>query len=83
MSEEIFTTSSDNFRRFRVRRTGSGCFRSPPAWLKEELARHRVLFLDIETQRSAEEVGGWHNKHLMRVAAAVVYDSQEGFLQRI
>jgi DEAD/DEAH box helicase domain-containing protein len=49
-----------------------------PAWLKEELARHRVLFLDIETQRSAEEVGGWHNKHLMRVAAAVVYDSLEG-----
>jgi DEAD/DEAH box helicase domain-containing protein len=48
-----------------------------PAWLKEELARHRVLFLDIETQRSAEEVGGWHNKHLMRVAAAVVYDSLE------
>ncbi|MGD0626553.1 MAG: ribonuclease H-like domain-containing protein, partial [Thermodesulfobacteriota bacterium] len=28
------------------------------------------------TQRSAEEVGGWHNKHLMRVAAAVIYDSQ-------
>jgi len=52
-----------------------------PAWLKEELARHRVLFLDIETQRSAEEVGGWHNKHLMRVAAAVVYDSREDSYQ--
>jgi DEAD/DEAH box helicase domain-containing protein len=51
---------------------------APPAWLKEEICRHRILFLDIETQRSAEEVGGWHNKHLMRVAAAVVYDSQEG-----
>jgi DEAD/DEAH box helicase domain-containing protein len=48
-----------------------------PAWLKEELARHRILFLDVETQRGAEEVGGWHNKHLMRVAAAVVYDSLE------
>lgn len=52
-----------------------------PAWLKEELARHRVLFLDIETQRSAEEVGGWHNKHLMRVAAAVAYDSLEDSYQ--
>jgi DEAD/DEAH box helicase domain-containing protein len=51
---------------------------APPAWLEEEICRHRILFLDIETQRSAEEVGGWHNKHLMRVAAAVVYDSQEG-----
>lgn len=48
-----------------------------PAWLKEEIARKRILFLDIETQRGAEEVGGWHNKHLMRVAAAVVYDSKE------
>jgi DEAD/DEAH box helicase domain-containing protein len=49
---------------------------SPP-WLKEAISRHRILFLDIETQRSAEEVGGWHNKHLMRVAAAVVFDSRE------
>jgi DEAD/DEAH box helicase domain-containing protein len=31
----------------------------------------------VETQRSAEEVGGWHNKHLMRVAVVVVYDSLE------
>jgi len=49
----------------------------PPSWLQEEISRHRILFLDIETQRSAEEVGGWHNKHLMRVAVAVVYDSRE------
>ncbi|NWF56486.1 MAG: DEAD/DEAH box helicase [Syntrophaceae bacterium] len=52
-----------------------------PDWLKEELARHRILFLDIETQRGAEEVGGWQNKHLMRVAAAVVYDSLEDSYQ--
>lgn len=48
-----------------------------PSWLKEEMSRHRILFLDVETQRSAEEVGGWHNKHLMRVAVVVVYDSLE------
>ena len=49
----------------------------PPEWLKEEILKNRILFLDIETQRSAEEVGGWQNKHLMRVATAVVYDSRE------
>jgi DEAD/DEAH box helicase domain-containing protein len=37
----------------------------------------RVVFFDLETQRSAEQVGGWHNAHLMRVALAVVYDAQE------
>jgi len=49
----------------------------PPSWLKEMMSRHRILFLDIETQRSAEEVGGWHNKHLMRLAVGAVWDSQK------
>jgi len=35
----------------------------------------RVLYFDLETQRSAEEVGGWHNAHLMRVALAVTFDT--------
>jgi DEAD/DEAH box helicase domain-containing protein len=30
---------------------------------------------DLETQRSAKEVGGWHNAHRMRVSCGVVYDS--------
>jgi len=38
----------------------------------------RILFLDLETQRTAEDVGGWHNKHLMRVSVAVVHDALEG-----
>src|SRR6185369_2332540 len=33
-----------------------------------------VLIFDIETQRSADEVGGWQNAHRMGVAIAVVYD---------
>jgi DEAD/DEAH box helicase domain-containing protein len=37
-----------------------------------------VLFVDVETQRSAAEVGGWHNAHLMRVAVAVVWDALRG-----
>ncbi len=58
--------------------TGAMTCTPGPEWLQEAISRCRILFLDIETQRSAEEVGGWHNKHLMRVAAAVVYDSKEG-----
>lgn len=38
---------------------------------------YRIVFFDLETQRSAEEVGGWGNKHLMKVAVAVIYDSLE------
>jgi DEAD/DEAH box helicase domain-containing protein len=33
--------------------------------------------LDIETQRSAQEVGGWHNADRMLVSCAVLYDSKE------
>jgi DEAD/DEAH box helicase domain-containing protein len=35
----------------------------------------RLVFLDLETQRSAQEVGGWHNAHLMRVAVGVLFDA--------
>ncbi|MCB2199235.1 DEAD/DEAH box helicase [bacterium] len=36
-----------------------------------------IVVFDLETQLSAEEVGGWHNAHLMRVALAVTYESKE------
>ncbi len=36
----------------------------------------RIGFFDLETQRLAEEVGGWQNKHLMRVSVAVVFDTE-------
>jgi DEAD/DEAH box helicase domain-containing protein len=39
--------------------------------------RHRIVYVDIETQRGAADVGGWHNAHLMRVAVAVIYDELE------
>ena len=38
----------------------------------------KILYFDIETQKSAEEVGGWNNKHLMRLAIGVIYDEIEG-----
>jgi len=41
-----------------------------------ELPDHFAVF-DIETQRSAQEVGGWHRADLMKVSCVVVYDSKE------
>jgi len=37
--------------------------------------QQRIGFFDLETQRLAQEVGGWQNKHLMRVSVAVVYET--------
>jgi len=37
----------------------------------------RIIYLDLETQRSAQEVGGWQNCHLMKVSVAVIFDSIE------
>jgi DEAD/DEAH box helicase domain-containing protein len=34
-----------------------------------------IGFFDLETQRLADEVGGWQNKHLMRVSVAVLYET--------
>jgi DEAD/DEAH box helicase domain-containing protein len=35
-----------------------------------------VVFFDLETQRAALEVGGWHNAHLMRISLAVLYETR-------
>lgn len=35
-----------------------------------------IVYFDLETQKSAEEVGGWGNKHLMRVSIGVTYSSE-------
>jgi len=57
--------------------------KEPLPLLKEERempdsgSRPRIIYFDLETQRSALEVGGWHNAHLMRVSVAVLYDSLE------
>lgn len=37
----------------------------------------RVLCLDLETQKTARDVGGWKNTHLMRISVAVLFDSLE------
>jgi DEAD/DEAH box helicase domain-containing protein len=33
---------------------------------------------DLETQLSAQEVGGWHRADLMKMSCAVLYDSRQG-----
>jgi len=37
----------------------------------------RLGVFDLETQRSAQEVGGWNRADLMKVSCAVLYDSEE------
>jgi DEAD/DEAH box helicase domain-containing protein len=48
-----------------------------PAVNPPQPAEPRVIFFDLETQKSAQEVGGWRNTHLMRVSVAVIFDSLE------
>lgn len=45
---------------------------APPA------PRLRSLFFDLETRKGADEVGGWGNVHLMRLAMACVFDGRDG-----
>ena len=35
----------------------------------------RIVVFDLETRLSADEVGGWNNTHLMRIAVGVAHDS--------
>ena len=39
--------------------------------------KHRILYFDLETQKSANEVGGWDNTRYMKLAVGVVWDSLE------
>lgn len=39
--------------------------------------RPRIVYVDLETQKLAEDVGGWQNIHLMGVSVGVVYDGLE------
>ncbi|MDA3897144.1 MAG: DEAD/DEAH box helicase [Desulfobacteraceae bacterium] len=43
----------------------------------QKLKSENYGVFDIETQKSAQEVGGWHNADQMKISCAVVYDSQK------
>ncbi len=49
----------------------------PPAAAKDPA----IGFFDLETQKLAQDVGGWDNKHLMRVSVAVLYDHPRGVFE--
>ncbi|UCF57818.1 MAG: DUF1998 domain-containing protein, partial [Deltaproteobacteria bacterium] len=42
-----------------------------------EQTEPRIIYFDLETQKTAQDVGGWQNTHLMRVSVAVIFDSLE------
>ena len=48
----------------------------------EQLSHHkkRVVVFDLETQKLADEVGGWKNISAMRMSVGVTYTDEEGFL---
>jgi len=50
----------------------------PPAIVRPTV--HYCVF-DVETQRSAQEVGGWHRAERMGVSVAVLYDSKQDAFQ--
>ncbi|MBW2514432.1 MAG: ribonuclease H-like domain-containing protein [Deltaproteobacteria bacterium] len=43
----------------------------------QEMKSGKLGVFDLETQRSAQEVGGWHRADLMKISCLVLYDSQE------
>ena len=47
----------------------------PEKPLIEKVSGLRVQYFDLETQKSAEDVGGWGNIHKMGLAVGVVWDS--------
>ena len=53
----------------------------PTKTIKRE-TKSRIQYFDLETQKSADDVGGWNNIHKMGLAVGVVWDSvdQEYFV---
>ena len=48
----------------------------PAKTIKRE-TESRIQYFDLETQKSADDVGGWGNIHKMRLAVGVIWDSIE------
>jgi uncharacterized protein YprB with RNaseH-like and TPR domain len=36
-----------------------------------------IVYFDLETQRTANDVGGWNNKHKMGISVAVTYSTRD------
>ena len=48
-----------------------------PAKTTKRKTEARIQYFDLETQKSADDVGGWGNIHKMRLAVGVIWDSIE------
>ena len=42
-----------------------------------------IIYLDLETQKNAEQVGGWENADQMLVSVACIYDPTSSIQQPI
>ncbi len=42
------------------------------------MSQPNLVYFDLETQKSAAEVGGWHNKKAMKMALGVTYSTLRG-----
>ena len=42
------------------------------------MAGPNLVYFDLETQKSAAEVGGWHNKRAMKLVLGVTYSTARG-----
>ncbi len=71
---ETMMTNGVRLKQRRRKRTASGR-KIPEVAEKSQQNVHFGVF-DVETQRSAQEVGGWHRADLMGISCAVVYDSK-------
>jgi len=49
-----------------------------PSGTRDVPKHGHTLVFDLETQKLAEEVGGWGNKRAMRLSVGVVYDMEDG-----
>ena len=67
--------SSDRFKGRLPKQTS--CKRKSPEVQEKDQQEIRFGVFDIETQRSAQEVGGWHRADLMGISCVVLYDSKE------
>ena len=46
-----------------------------PVKITKRVTESRIQYFDLETQKSADDVGGWDSIHKMRLAVGVVWDS--------
>ena len=44
---------------------------------EKKASEKRILYFDLETQKSSDDVGGWDNIHKMKLAVGVLWDSLE------